>query len=328
MRHYIGIVNIYDGAFTTGYNTYNQNCKATAFFFSNDSTKIISKSEDEGTVGELIFIDKPPHTHDFTYTASGDTITATCTPTDEDDECTLEDHQATLTIAPSSTGGNTAELTGDVSEFVLTGVTIQYQNKNSTGWQDMDAAPTANEEGFFKASVTLTGTNSQTATAEVIYGVSMVTKGTATNPEGKNYDFTVPEVSAVGAKITPTVTPALDAGYEIKKITVKDKNGTDVSDQEEVNADTEGFTMPEYNVTVDVEFGMIDYTITKSAATNGTFTVKKGEDAVTTANYGDTVTLAATPDDGFALSSLTVKDSSDAMIALSGTGNTRTFTMP
>ena len=270
---------------------------------------------------------KPDHSHSFTYTADGDTITATCGAEDKEETCPLKDknYQAKLTIVPSSTGGNTAELTGDKDEFDLTGVTITYQKKDSTGWQNTEA-PGDDASGIFKASITLKGADNVEATAFVTYGVSAVSHGTATNPEGKSYDFTVPKVAAVGAKIIPTSTTELDTGYGIKTITVKDENQNDVSAT--VQADAEGFIMPEYNVTVDVEFGLIDYTITKNATTNGTFTVKKGENEVTTANYGDTITLAATPDDGFALSSLTVKDSSDTMIELSGTGNTHTFTMP
>lgn len=268
----------------------------------------------------------PAHTHAFTYSADGSTITATCTPTEDGDVCTLENNTATLTIAPSSTGGNTAELTGDKDEFDLTDVAITYQKKGSGGWVNMNAAPEASEKGFFKASITLTGTDEKSATAKVTYGVSTVTKGTAANPDGKNYDFSVPNVSAVGAKITPTPTTELDTGYGIKKIIVKDENGNDVSSA--VHADKTGFLMPEYNVTVDVAFGMIDYTITKNDTTNGTFTVKKGENVVTTANYGDPITLTAAPDDGYALKDFMVKDSSNTMIELSGTGNTRTFTMP
>ena len=288
----------------------------------------IEISETEQTLNYKKVRFKQPHDHNFTYAASGATITATCSA----DGCTLPassegagDHVATLTIAAPSEGGNTAELTGDKSEFDLTGVTITYQKKVSTGWQDTEA-PGNDDSGIFKASVTLKGTDNVEATAFVTYGVSAVTKGNATNPEGKSYDFTVPKVAAVGAKITPTPTTAFDTGYGIKKIIVKDESENDVSTV--VQADTEGFIMPEYNVTVDVEFGMIDYTITKNGTTNGTFTVKKGENEVTTANYGDTVTLTATPDSGFALKSFTVKDSTNHMLETSGAGNTRTFTMP
>lgn len=290
---------------------------------SGDGTTIaVSETGQDLYSYKRVQFETPAHTHSFTsYTATADTITATCSA----DDCPLDDgsgnHTATLTIAPSSTGGNTAELTGNVSDFGVTNANIQYQTKTSTGWQNMASAPESGAIGFFKASITVGG---QTAT--VTYGVSTVAKGAATNPSGKSYDFTVPTAAAVGSKIKPTLTTALDTGYEIKKITVKDGSGADVSAA--VQADAEGFIMPDYNVTVDVEFGMIDYTITKSTATNGTFTVKNGEDEVTTAHYGDTVTLTAEPDDGYVLSALTVKDSANFMMELSGSGNTRTFTMP
>jgi hypothetical protein len=46
------------------------------------------------------------------------------------------------------------------------------------------------------------------------------------------------------------------------------------------------------------------------------------------ANYQDTITLIATPNTGFLLNTLTVKDGKNADVTLSGEGNTRTFTMP
>ncbi len=56
--------------------------------------------------------------------------------------------------------------------------------------------------------------------------------------------------------------------------------------------------------------------------TNGTVTVDKAA-----AESGDTVTLTATPDSGFALGTVTVTGTSGT-VSTSGTGNTRTFTMP
>ena len=55
------------------------------------------------------------HTHSFTYTAGGNTITATCAGTDSNGvACTLEDLTATLTIVGSDTG---AKFEGDVKAF-------------------------------------------------------------------------------------------------------------------------------------------------------------------------------------------------------------------
>ena len=65
------------------------------------------------------------------------------------------------------------------------------------------------------------------------------------------------------------------------------------------------------------------YTITKADATNGSFTLSK-----TTANQGDNITITASPSNGFVVDTVTVTKSSGGTVNVSGTGNTRTFTMP
>ena len=66
------------------------------------------------------------------------------------------------------------------------------------------------------------------------------------------------------------------------------------------------------------------YTISYSTPSNGSFTTKP-----TSANSGSTVTVVATPNTGYQLSTFTVTNSStSATISTSGSGNTKTFTMP
>ena len=76
------------------------------------------------------------------------------------------------------------------------------------------------------------------------------------------------------------------------------------------NNRTRAFTMPAYAVTVGATFTAINYTVTHNAATNGTYTIKVGDaEAVsenTTAHYNQTVTLTATPAEGYELSGWTV----------------------
>ena len=64
------------------------------------------------------------------------------------------------------------------------------------------------------------------------------------------------------------------------------------------------------------------YTITKADATNGSFTVSQA-----TANAGDTITITATPADGYVVDTVTVTGASGT-VDVTGTGNNRTFTMP
>ena len=75
-----------------------------------------------------------------------------------------------------------------------------------------------------------------------------------------------------------------NTGYEIEYVTVNDENSEQV------------FTMPAENVTVYVKFKKIDYTITVGRVTNGTASVDKE-----VANYGDKVTVTATPATGYTL---------------------------
>ena len=66
------------------------------------------------------------------------------------------------------------------------------------------------------------------------------------------------------------------------------------------------------------------YTVTKGATPeNGDFTLSK-----TTANAGDTITITASPSTGFVVDAVTVTKSSGGTVEVTGTGNTRTFTMP
>ncbi len=67
----------------------------------------------------------------------------------------------------------------------------------------------------------------------------------------------------------------------------------------------------------------INYTIKIDSPQNGTVDVNS-----TTAAVGSTVTLTATPANGYKLKVLTVEGSDHSSIQTSGTGNTRTFTMP
>ena len=65
------------------------------------------------------------------------------------------------------------------------------------------------------------------------------------------------------------------------------------------------------------------YTITKANTTNGSFKVSQE-----TANASDTITITASPSTGFVVDAVTVTKSSGGTVEVTGTGNTRTFTMP
>ena len=95
------------------------------------------------------------------------------------------------------------------------------------------------------------------------------------------------------------VTAEEGIGYTVASITI---NGTPVENR--------SWHVLTEDVVVAATFTLADYTITHSAASNGTYTIKVGDAAAvntnTTANYGQTVTLAASPSEGYELSSWTV----------------------
>ena len=139
----------------------------------------------------------PDHTHSFSYSASGDTITAECSA----EGCPLppsttggSDHVATLTIAaPDSLAyDGTAKAAKITDENKIQGdAKVQYQKKTGESYGTAtDTPPT--DAGDYKASITLgPGTDEKTATASVEYTIAQkpvtVTGITASN---KVYDGT------------------------------------------------------------------------------------------------------------------------------------------
>ena len=104
------------------------------------------------------------------------------------------------------------------------------------------------------------------------------------------------------AKVYIAATP--ETGYEFTSWDVY-KTGTPATKVSTGSTASTSFTMPSYAVTVDATFTAIDYAITHSAATNGTYTISvaggSATDENTTANYGQTITLAATPSSHYKL---------------------------
>ena len=68
---------------------------------------------------------------------------------------------------------------------------------------------------------------------------------------------------------------------------------------------------------------VLNYAINQTATTNGSLSLSQ-----TTGHYGDQVTLTLAPDALYEVATVSVKDASQHDVPLSGSGNTRTFTMP
>ena len=69
--------------------------------------------------------------------------------------------------------------------------------------------------------------------------------------------------------------------------------------------------------------GATTYNVTKDTTTNGSFAVDYSKSMA-----GETVTITAAPASGYEVNTVTVTDADSGTVAVSGTGNSRTFTMP
>lgn len=149
-----------------------------------------------------------------------------------------------------------------------------------------------------------------TATFVLDTGITITTTGSGT----VTVDKTAPKA---GETVTITATPA--TGYIVGQLTVK--NGTTELTAAKQTGDAYTFTYPQSGaVAVDVLFttGLV---ITKTG--NGTVTVDK-----TAPKAGETVTVTATPDAGYVVGQLTVKNGTAELTVTKQTDGAYTFAYP
>lgn len=113
-----------------------------------------------------------------------------------------------------------------------------------------------------------------------------------------------------GEKVTFTVTPAAGYGNVTAGIST---NGSVAKE----NATTFSFVMPYMDVVVSASASVLAFKINVNKQGNGTVNVKS------IANYGEVVTVSFSPGEDYKFGSIAISG-----VALSGSGNSRTFTMP
>ena len=162
-----GSLSVGSGLKVYGGSSANPTTELTQF------STIYSDDYNETTVYRYMIVSAPLHEHSFTYAlnAAGDTITATCNAADKETTCPLKEkgYKATLTIAPSSTGGYGASLSGDAAEFGVTDENIEYSSDNGTTW----STTVPSTAGSYQARIIVidAADNTKTRTAMVSYGV-------------------------------------------------------------------------------------------------------------------------------------------------------------
>ncbi|MBQ4015362.1 MAG: SUMF1/EgtB/PvdO family nonheme iron enzyme [Treponema sp.] len=155
-----------------------------------------------------------------------------------------------------------------------------------------------------------TGGDGQTSAATYTVTVADCSNGSVTAS---------PTSAAQGATVTLTASPS--SGYELD--TISAAAGTSAVTLSG-SGNTRTFTMPAANVTVTAAFKTpaATYTVTVADCSNGSVTANP-----TSAAQGATVTLTASPSSGYELDTISAAAGTSA-VTLSGSGNTRTFTMP
>ena len=255
-----------------------------------------------GSDGSLSGI--PGESGSFSFTV---TATNRATSTDQALTLTVEKIPAPTELAavnPTTAGGN-GKITGTTD-------TMEYNTdaNASEGWAPCTATETSLVPGTYYVRIKATDTTEAGAASEALtiqpaYSVT-VTGGSVTSPT---------EITGYtqGTKITLQANEA-PTGSTFSGWTIKDSNNSDISVSENK------FTMPASDVTVTANYTGVNYTVTiANGVQHGTVTADP-----TTATYNSTITLTATPEAGYQLSSLTYTTGDSQAINIDGTS----FTMP
>ena len=268
-------------------------------------------------------------------------------------------YHGSITVSPATTktirmGAQVGQLTaGTAGTATFAGTVTNIADETSVTVQETNAAGTPQTVGATKgltlsATEIKEGTFTVTAaiTAEVPAGsyyfkataggeTSQVVTITVGSKEAQTYQVTIQTsqngtVTAnkttvpVGEQVTLTISPG--TGYALDTISVTQTGGGSVTLSGTGN--TRAFTMPAADVTVSAVFkedtgSGTKYLVNSQTYQNGYVSISKQSAA-----EGETVTLTATPSQGYVLASISVTKDDGGSVALSGTGNTRTFTMP
>lgn len=171
-----------DNAFTSGWKT-NMSGKTPTDYFTSDVDGYEAKLYDT----ELKLVSE--HTHSWTYTASGDTIAATCKNCEDNNGQDIVGGTYTITASDATYDGSvkTAVVSGTgIFENVDMSISYSKYNETSKQFESTNILPAG--AGRYKASITYSG-----ATAGVEYTIG---KATREAPVG----LTVSPAGSVGGK--------------------------------------------------------------------------------------------------------------------------------
>lgn len=272
----------------------------------------------------------PTHQHNFSFNAVGNTLTATCAH-DDGLECSLAEtnYQTTLTLtAKSGAYGDyvyhsaTHNLSGFNAKTGLNATTngVVHTNKND----NTTSTSPVNAIGEYTATLIVTiGNNNYTLSTEfsIYNNIVDYTNNYPNLLDCPTYGFT-------DGDYTATITFHPINGISIRTLTITGANtnlsiGNGITD----NGDnTYSFTSPREAVTIDATF---EAPITINCKNGGSVSATVGENTnVTTAQVGETVTLTATPDEGYTVTNIHVYNGNSTYNVTDNADGTFSFTMP
>ena len=296
-----------------------------------------------------------------TSSAAGNTITLTITPASGYFLSSLNVIQPDGTEVPVSGSGETRTFTMPPSHVIVSGVfgnrysvivqagiengLINPSPASSLAGNTITLTITPNTGYILKAnSLSVKQTDDGTEVqidpdpdAPYIYTFTMPASHVTVSGEFEKEQYSVtvqegiangsisasPTSAAAGDTVTLTITPI--TGYILKESSLSVK--TDDEDETEVlvsgSGETRTFTMPAANVTISGEFGIRHDITVQAEIENGSISA-----SAASAAEEDTITLTITPHEGYFLDSLSVKQTGETEVLISGSGRTRTFTMP
>lgn len=236
-----------------------------------------------------------------------------------------DDETVNATFSPRSyniTTGTLSHATVTVANSAAYGSTVNFTVAGETAAYNID-------------SVTATFTDS-----------SSVSHNVAVSGSNGSYSFTMPAgpvvISASASKTPHNITVTKGTGVESYVVdgTTYTANYTfSISEGDpftitsvtystgyENNNNTLSILSVSQNQTIPLTGKKINYNVTKAAASNGSFTVKKGSSEITTANYGDTIVITPSANQNYEVDTVSYNDGTNHSVSL--VGGTYSFTMP
>lgn len=292
------------------------------FKFQQGSKMIITYVPDEA----------PTHTHEFSFNATGNTLTATCAHNDGL-ACSLADSGYKTTLTLNANGGYYGEhvfhgASHNLSSFnARTGLnatadTIVYTNKST----EETSTDLVSAVGSYSAKLVV-HINGIDYTLTKDFDVLSDSRINNIYPQINISTAEFPETNHAREGETVTLTFASIYGESVTELIVTGATtnlsiGNGITDNEN---NTYKFTMPAEEVTISAVFDRYKITIDDSIEHGSvTATVGTTENA-TSAQVGDTVTIIAAPEVGYSLTALTYTPTgNDSVDILS----TKSFTMP